>query len=101
MREKSKAHLAGGGIGSLAPAAFIIRDGNRPGEHISLLQATPMMGGNLDGAGNHAGGYSLRGRHMLTTDNDKYKGDRYKSILLLHNKSTMVFDETVKFSVTS
>jgi oleate hydratase len=59
-----------------------------------------MMGGNLDGVGNHAGGYSLRGRRMLTTDNYKYTGDRYKSILLLHNKSTMVFDETVEFSVT-
>ncbi len=58
MREKSKAYLAGGGIGSLAAAAFIIRDGNRPGEHISLLQATPMMGGNLGGAGDLAGGYS-------------------------------------------
>ncbi len=59
MREKSKAYLAGVGIGSLAAvAAFIIRDDNRPGEHISLLQATPMMGGNLDGDGDLAGGCS-------------------------------------------
>lgn len=47
MREKPKAYLAGGDIGSLAAAAFIIRDGNRPGEHISLLQATPMMGAEI------------------------------------------------------
>ena len=98
MREKSKAYLAGGGIGSLAAAAIIIRDGNRTGEHISLLQATPMMGGNLDGAGDLAGGYSAA--VMLTTDNYKCTGDRYKSILLLHNKSTTVFDKTVEFSVT-
>ena len=99
MREKFKVNLVGGGIGSLA-AAFIIRDGYRPGEHISMLQATPMMGGNLDGAGDHAGGYSLRGGRMLTTDNYECTGDRYKSILSLHNKGTTVFDGTVEFSVT-
>jgi oleate hydratase len=60
MSTKSKAYLAGSGIGSLAAAAafIIIRDGNQPGEHISILQATPMIGGNLDGAGDLAGRYS-------------------------------------------
>ena len=51
MNAKSKAYLVGGGIGSLAAAAFMIRDGNLPGEHISILEATPIMGGSLDGAG--------------------------------------------------
>ena len=100
MSTKSKAYLVGGGIGSLAAAAFMIRDGNLPGEHISVLETTPIMGGSLDGSGDPAGGYSLRGGRMLTTDNYECTGDRYKSILLLHNKSTTVFDETVEFSVT-
>lgn len=40
MSEQSKAYLVGGGIDSLAAAAFMIRDGNVPGEHISILEAT-------------------------------------------------------------
>ena len=80
MNAKSKAYLVGGGIGSLAAAAFMIRDGNLPGEHISILEATPIMGGSLDGAGDPANGYSLRGGRMLTTDNYECTWDLYKSI---------------------
>lgn len=69
MNAKAKAYLVGGGIGSLAAAAFMIRDGNLPGGNISILEATPIMGGSLDGAGDPAGGYSLRGGRMLKTDN--------------------------------
>ncbi len=69
MTKKPKAYLVGGGIGSLAAAAFMIRDGNVPGENISILEAAPIMGGSLDGAGNPKSGYSLRGGRMLTTDN--------------------------------
>jgi myosin-crossreactive antigen len=44
MNTKSKAYLVGGGIGSLAAAAFMIRDGGLPGENISILEAAPVMG---------------------------------------------------------
>jgi oleate hydratase len=67
MNTKLKAYLVGGGIGSLAAAAFMIRDGNLPGENISILEAAPIMGGSLDGAGDPGGGYSLRGGRMFTT----------------------------------
>jgi len=45
MSTKSKAYLVGGGIGSLAAAAFMIRDGSLPGGNISILEAAPIMGG--------------------------------------------------------
>ncbi|MDZ4854122.1 MAG: oleate hydratase [Nitrospirota bacterium] len=98
MNAKSKAYLVGGGIGSLAAAAFMIRDGNLPGEHISILEATPIMGGSLDGAGDPANGYSLRGGRMLTTDNYECTWDLYKSIPSLSNTGKTVFDETVEFN---
>ncbi len=41
MGAKSRAWLVGGGIGSLAAAAFMIRDGDLPGENISILEAAP------------------------------------------------------------
>jgi glycine/D-amino acid oxidase-like deaminating enzyme len=51
MNSKPKAYLIGGGIGSLAAAAFLIRDGKLPGQNISILEAAPVMGGSLDGGG--------------------------------------------------
>ena len=54
-----KAHFVGGGIGSLAAAAFLIRDGKIPGEHISIYEAMSVLGGALDGAGNAIDGYRL------------------------------------------
>ena len=59
------AYLLGGGIGSLAAAAFMIRDGSMPGGNISILEGAPVLGGSLDGTGDPAVGYSLRGGRML------------------------------------
>ncbi len=98
MNNKPKAFLVGGGIGSLAAAAFMIRDGNVPGENISILEAAPVMGGSLDGAGEFSGGYSIRGGRMLTTDNYECTWDLYQSIPSLTNAGKTVFDETVEFN---
>jgi oleate hydratase len=88
----------GGGIGSLAAAAFMIRDGGVPGENISILEAAPILGGSLDGAGDPAGGYSMRGGRMLTTDNYECTWDLYRSIPSLVTAGKTVFDETVEFN---
>ena len=80
MNSNSKAYLIGGGIGSLAAAAFMIRDGKISGKNIYILETMPVMGGSLDGAGNPTAGYSLRGGRMLTTDNYECTWDLYKSI---------------------
>ncbi len=98
MSTTPRAYLVGGGIGSLAAAAFMIRDGNLPGGNISILEAAPIMGGSLDGAGDRARGYSLRGGRMLTTDNYECTWDLYKSIPSLTNRGKTVFDETVEFN---
>ena len=55
MSTQLKAYLVGGGIGSLAAAAFMIRDGGMPGGNLSILGAAPLLGGSLDGAGEPAG----------------------------------------------
>lgn len=46
-----KAHMVGGGIGSLAAAAFMIRDGAIQGRNITIYEAMPILGGSLDGGG--------------------------------------------------
>lgn len=98
MNTKPKAYLVGGGIGSLAAAVFMIRDGGVPGENISILEALPILGGSLDGAGDAASGYSLRGGRMLTTDNYECTWDLFKSIPSLTNQGQSVFDETMEFN---
>jgi oleate hydratase len=49
-----KAYRVGAGIGSLAAAAFMIRDGKIPGTDISVLEAAAVLGGSLDAAGDAA-----------------------------------------------
>src|ERR1022692_1174392 len=98
MNTQSKAYLVGGGIGSLAAAAFMIRDGNVPGGNISIFEGEQTLGGSLDGAGDAARGYSMRGGRMLTTDNYECTWDLYKSIPSLTRPGKTVFDETVEFN---
>jgi len=93
-----QAFLIGGGIGSLTAAAFIVRDGGMPGSSIAILEAAPLMGGSLDGAGDAERGYSLRGGRMLTTDNYECTWDLYKSIPSLQHAGKSVFEETVEFN---
>ena len=98
MSKKSNAYLLGGGIGSLAAAAFMIRDGGLPGGNIFILEAKPLLGGSMDGAGNPTDGYSMRGGRMLTTDNYECTWDLFKSIPSLSSPGKTVFDETMEFN---
>lgn len=95
---ESKAYLIGGGIASLAAAAFMIRDGRLSGDNITILEAGSLLGGSLDGAGNPDDGYSLRGGRMLTTDNYECTWDLFKTIPSLDTPNKSVFDETVEFN---
>ncbi len=98
MNSKRKAYLVGGGIGSLAAAAFLVRDGTVPGRNISILEASPLMGGSLDAAGDPERGYSMRGGRMFTTDNYECTWDLFKSIPSLTQPDRSVFEETLAFN---
>ncbi|SDR23065.1 oleate hydratase [Paraburkholderia tuberum] len=63
--ENGKFYLVGGGIASLAAAAFLIRDGHVRGCDITIFEALDKLGGSLDGAGNPESGYVARGGRML------------------------------------
>jgi oleate hydratase len=100
--EESKIHhqayLIGGGIASLAAAAFMIRDGNLPGQNITIFEEKSILGGSMEGGGNPETGYSLRGGRMLTTDNYECMWGLYKTIPSLHNAGKSVFEETMEFN---
>lgn len=98
MINDKKAYLVGGGIGSLAAAAFMIRDGGMRGENITIFEALPRLGGSLDGEGNAEDGYSMRGGRMLTTDNYECTWDLFKTIPSLAEPEKSIFDETIEFN---
>jgi oleate hydratase len=64
-RRPPKAYLVGGGIASLAAAAFMIRDGDIPGQQITILEELNTIGGSLDGSGSPEEGYVLHIRAVL------------------------------------
>ncbi len=61
----AQTYLIGGGIASMAAAAFLIRDAGVDGSDITILEELGVMGGSLDGAGSSDTGYILRGGRML------------------------------------
>jgi oleate hydratase len=98
-------YLIGGGIASLAAAAFLIRDGDIPGKDITILEEGNRLGGSLDGTGKAADGYVLRGGRMLES---KYlcTYDLFSSIPTLDGSRTVTqeifaWNETVKTSSKS
>ena len=58
-------YLVGGGIASMAAAAFLIRDADIPGHNITILEESTKIGGSLDAAGSAADGYIMRGGRTL------------------------------------
>ena len=65
IRDTTKVWLVGGGIASLAAAAFMIRDGDIPGRNITILEELDKIGGSLDASGSAGQGYVLRGGRMF------------------------------------
>ena len=46
-----KAYFVGGGLGSMAGAAYLIRDCNMPGDQITIFEGMHILGGSNDGIG--------------------------------------------------
>ena len=100
--DAAKVYLVGGGIASLAAAAFMIRDGDVAGHNITILEELDRIGGSLDGDGSSQDGYVLRGGRMLES---KYRCtfELFSSIPTLDGKGTVTqeifaWNETMKTS---
>jgi oleate hydratase len=68
--EGRKAWIIGSGIAGLTAAFYMIRDGGMKGEDITILDALDVAGGSLDGAGNPADGYIIRGGREMNWNYD-------------------------------
>ncbi len=59
------AYLVGAGIGSLAAAVFLVRDGHLAGENVHILEELPVAGGSMDGSGGPDHQWSVRRKSVV------------------------------------
>jgi oleate hydratase len=92
-----KVYLVGGGIASLASAAYFIRDGHINPANITIYEQLNIAGGSLDGSGSPENGYIMRGGRML---NFSYlcTYDLFSFIPSLTDPKVMVLDEIKAFN---
>jgi MCRA family len=90
--DEKSAYIVGSGIGSLATAAFLIRDGQMDGSRITILEAFKLPGGALDGIKHPSGGFMIRGDREQS-DDMVCLWDLMRSIPSLEVENASVLDE--------
>ncbi|GIP21148.1 oleate hydratase [Paenibacillus sp. J22TS3] len=90
-------YFVGGGIASLAGAAFLVRDCGFPGEQIHIIEEMKILGGSNDGAGNGNEGYVIRGGRMLNDETYENTWNLLSSIPSLEHPGLSVREEIIAF----
>ena len=72
-----RAYLIGGGLASMAAAAYLVRDCKFPGKQITIYEGMHILGGSNDGIGTPERGFVCRGGRMLhcTARTQRYRGN--------------------------
>ena len=86
------AWFVGSGLASLAGAAFLIRDGQMPGERITILERIDVPGGALDGLEMPDKGFVIRGGREME-NHFECLWDLFRSIPSLEVEGASVLDE--------
>lgn len=97
---KTNAYLVGGGIASLASAAYLIRDGHIPGQNIHIFEESDQTGGSLDAHGTPEQGYVMRGGRMFDEEAYTCTFDLLSFIPSLSDSQKTVKDEFFEFNET-
>jgi len=62
---RKRAHIVGGGIAGLSAAIALVTDAHMPAENVTVYESLDVVGGSMDGAGDHIRGYTSRGEREL------------------------------------
>ena len=89
--DEKSAYLVGAGLGSLAAAAFLIRDGQMAGNRITILEAGKVAGGACDGIVERKG-FVVRGDREFE-DHMECLWDLFRSIPSAEVEGASVLDE--------
>jgi len=90
--DKKSAYLIGAGLGSLAAACFLVRDGQMKGEHIHILETLNLPGGACDGINDSQKGFVVRGGREME-NHFECLWDLFRSIPSLETENASVLDE--------
>ena len=90
--DTKSAWLIGSGLASLSAAAFLIRDGQMPGDHIHILEEAALPGGACDGLNIPELGFVIRGGREME-NHYECLWDLYRSIPSLEVENASVLDE--------
>lgn len=93
----TQAYLVGGGLASMAAAAYLVRDANFSGENITIFEGMPIAGGSNDGSGNLQEGFVCRGGRMLNEETYENFWELFSSIPSLENPGCSVTEEILNF----
>lgn len=93
-----KAFFAGGGIGSMAAAFYLIKDCGFKGSNITIYDNLAKMGGSMDGGAGPIEGFVCRGGRMLNLPTYECLWDLLKEIQSLDTPGSTVYEEIVKFN---
>lgn len=92
-----QAYLIGGGLATMAAAAYLIQDGGFHGENIHIIEGMDIVGGSNDGSGNLQTGFLCRGGRMLNEETYENFWDLFKTIPSLEWKGKSVTEEILNF----
>ena len=90
--EKKSAYLVGSGLGALAAACFLVRDGQMKGERIHILEELGLPGGACDGIKDVQKGFVVRGGREME-NHFECLWDLFRSIPSLETEGASVLDE--------
>lgn len=93
----SNVYFIGGGLASLAGAAYLIRDCNFKGENIHIIEGLKVLGGSNDGGGSAENGFICRGGRMLNEETYENFWELFSSIPSLEYPNKSVTEEILNF----
>ena len=95
--EDRQVYFIGGGLASLAGAAYLVRDCNFKGENIHIIEGMKILGGSNDGDGDAINGYVCRGGRMLNEETYENFWELFSDIPSLDMPGKSVKEEILNF----
>lgn len=95
--EDKQVYFIGGGLASLAGAAYLVRDCDFKGENIHIIEGMKILGGSNDGAGDVLNGFVCRGGRMLNEETYENFWELFSSIPSLDLPGKSVKEEILNF----
>lgn len=92
-----QAYFIGGGLASLAGAAYLIRDCSFPAGQITIYEGMSILGGSNDGIGTPEGGFVCRGGRMLNEETYENFWELFRFVPSLTQPGLSVTEEILNF----